>query len=215
MKKKICVYASVLSFCVTVSANASLITEEYISKITQIDGTPVGVEIFSVGDTFSWTITYDNESLNFKSRNGEGIVTNYTASSNYYAYNTDAQFSFDPKIDSLFSRFVDPNPTIHYSAYWSTTSLNIQNNFQAATILEPNYYFSNVFSLESGKLMGMTIKTNSQDGSLYKIPDSANSFQFSTKQTQTVTPTPEPATMLLFGTGIAGLIGSRIKRKRL
>lgn len=28
------------------------------------------------------------------------------------------------------------------------------------------------------------------------------------------TPTPEPATMLLFGTGIAGLVGSRIKRKK-
>jgi hypothetical protein len=29
-----------------------------------------------------------------------------------------------------------------------------------------------------------------------------------------IEPVPEPATMLLFGTGIAGLVGSRLRRKK-
>ena len=128
---------------------------------------------------------------NHKVRDGEGIVTNYTASPYYFAFNTDAQFSFDPKMESLLSRFVDPNPTVHYSGYWSYTSSNLISNLHATSILEPNYFFANDFSLEQGKLHGMMIRSF-QDGSLGKYVDSANGFQFSTKQNQPVTPTPEP-----------------------
>ena len=42
------------------SANATLVTETWESTITSINHTA-----FNIGDTFSWTVTYDNAAQRF------------------------------------------------------------------------------------------------------------------------------------------------------
>ena len=61
--------------------------------------------------------------------------------------------------------------------------------------------------------LGLTVG-NLYDFDLFFAERHTVASHFSIDTSIALNPVPEPATMLLFGTGLAGLIGSRLRRKK-
>lgn len=155
--------------------------------------TPITFDLNNVGDSFTanlFTITTDESSVN----EGEDTV----------AYPISATFNFtDPSMNA-----VDTGST--YGTYDLFLGFIQYNNQAHVTWDDPvSFNFGNTgqFSLDLSDLTFNLLAGYGQ-GDVY------GTMTLTQADTDPPTPTPEPATMLLFGTGLAGLAGSRRRKNR-
>lgn len=210
MRKRYLILSSIFILGVCNSSQASVITETSASNSSI--GTAQNIDpYFTLGENPDIANATTNPWVSIENYGDEEI--------DFYSFtvSADATGMFDidygdqtPGATTALSTDMDSYLTLYDSSGTAIASNNSsQTWFGAAgsnTTSDANfgYYF---------ELSGMYyISVRNARG------DSATADQTYTLQvsinSHPTTPTPEPATMLLFGTGIAGLIGARARRKR-
>ncbi|HFQ80608.1 MAG TPA: PEP-CTERM sorting domain-containing protein [Desulfobacterales bacterium] len=97
----------------------------------------------------------------------------------------------------------------------SSQSWNIGNWYFAEVLLGPgNTAIGNLYGSDGTTLLNTVSHTFSDGFGGGVAIRSFGGFNIDTISVNSAAPVPEPATMLLFGIGIAGLAGSRIRRKK-
>ncbi|MEN8140074.1 MAG: DVUA0089 family protein [Thermodesulfobacteriota bacterium] len=133
-----------------------------------------------------------------------------TAALNVHLETFDAEFDpvmylFHDDGDLSVDDYIAHNDDGGTAAWWWYNSLiDVELNADSYLVAVSDYSFS-----LSEALSGVNSINFANDGS-YRLEISSLAGTLSAG----ATPTPEPATMLLFGTGLVGLAGSRARRKK-
>ena len=179
--------------------------------------TPFGYDFKISGSGNVPTFTLENT--------GSIDITGYSLTIGDIAYNWDAAyhesgdsvgFSLESgdtndgggiRVDVFEYTFSDFNPgeTFRHAADVDRDNANSGENYR--TVLFNNGAAANALLSVSFLNVGTLSMT---------LPDSANQpeYNFSQSSDTNANAVPEPATMLLFGTGLFGLVGSRLRRKK-
>jgi len=192
------------------TAQAELIKGTWTADVGLVSG-PDALDIFgSMGSTVSsvsWSVVYDNESeywthyYDDTTPWSQQITISDTGLA--YTYMADAVFTFDENITNFFN-LNEPVNTQRY-AYQSAYS----------TSTYQDYYLY-------GAYLDVYNNTSSSSGHLNIVytptdPNLINTQKVYLKNitfSEAAAPVPVPPTMLLFGTGLVGLIGPRLRKKK-
>lgn len=179
----------------TGNSNAALITETWTADIRGFFGTEM-TSILTGISSVSLQVTYeDTSTTSHFTRISDGMVF---ASSNPPLLFADATFIFDSTLNAILntSAYNTPqsftmgrryNSSVSFADYWGLHgSLSIMT--QAGSVAE---FYSN------GELNRVTFESNVQ-----VTPGGSSQ------------PVPEPTTILLFATSLAGLLSSRLRKKK-
>lgn len=84
---------------------------------------------------------------------------------------------------------------------------------EASGVNVASWYWSEIYIYDSGLAWGLQMYDGNQ--SMSWLGNSGFCLAIRSGQVATIAPVPEPATMLLFGIGLAGLVGNRIRKKAM
>lgn len=207
MKKKfIAMGMSLVLFGVTGAAQASIITDYYLSTITSVNGE--ASNYWESGDTFTWWVTYDDESLEYNRYYSTGeLNTTVSMDEEIYKYFSHAIIEFD---EDILNYIADSYTSYDFDSQFS-------NAFETTRGLTGVQAFTNDYSFSfssSATAISKLLEKNSSNS----VGVTLNSIYFTSVLTNqeiaTPNPAPEPATILLFSTGIAGLVGYRRRKNK-
>lgn len=200
--KKFCVSALVIWLGLPIAvANAAIVTETWSAEVYEVTGTTA----FSIGDTVSWLVTYDDQSTSMHSwHDGPNLIgqlgsgddtlnINYMTSSSIYA---DADYNFGTIFDDLLgAKTPIDHSNINESRYSYDASLTEHIGVLHIDSLE--FFFSKNYTngIEGGHFSRYYAFQDSWNYSTIKI----------TNLSFTPTVVPIPAAAWLFVSALAGL----------
>lgn len=215
MKKKLLAAVVTVSFFTGLGgiANATII-ETFVTG-TYSAGNTIGDTIWQDGDSVTFSYIYDNQSTTMTiwgdGANGlaeNGLNDDYDTDPGYYdtttnfptfLYFDDAEFTFDSGLLSLIGITEDGTTTSRAWAHGNTTA-------DLAAFVADGFYLNFYYPTN----LEIEFDVSGLVGAQWYNIDFTDP-QITSSSISTV---PEPATLLLFGTGLAGLAGSRLRRKK-
>ena len=159
---------------------------------------------------------------------GTGTISGLSSSNSHLLYFDDLFTStltgyvnegvFSSSNLTIGSSLIDFSYTVSTGFNWPSVSSGIYSgtsnggNFTNGDLMSSGYVD---WSL-AGVSTSPAFAAGGATGDIYWGTDTANNITGSWTMIDNTppTPTPEPATMLLFGTGLVGLVGSRLRRKK-
>ena len=198
------------------SVGATLITFEFEGQVNRVDDTVNNIQSgsISVGDYMSGSFTIDTTSPDTNPDDPE--------TGSYVMDSSLVDFRFNFNGDSLSQ--TSPDFEFHVVARNTLGDFNQQviavaeNDFDSIWGWTPEYMIMGIYNHTSLVLENDYIPTDidlSQwDGGSWRIAGGGTKLTGSIDVISRTAPVPEPATIFLFGTSLAGLAGSRLRRKK-
>ncbi len=207
MKKISSVFMSAVCLAVffPTLSHAVLVTEHWVAGITNIFGVNTQSPTLAIGDKFELTFSYDDQSagrtvtriadgstfVQLGSEDRAKDITSFTFSPNLLAAIADSTFITEP----YYQTFIRFSPT--FSGYNPTTGYK--------TFISQGFGYH--LSMADDPAWNTHLRYNYLGGGEQQV-------NLRIESSSIVNSVPEPTTMLLFGTGIAGLAAvSRRRRK--
>ncbi len=178
-------------------SHAALITENWVAYITNIYGENTENPFLEIGNEFNITFSYDDlDTGRTVTRASDGYTWEQLGSEADYKDITSVIFSsnlaaavaastYSPE---YYQTFIYDSPYHGYRQFAS-----VQLGYDLSVIDDITWNTSLVYNYMGGGQQQVNLKI---------------------KSSNIVDPIPEPATMLLFGTGLVGLVGSRLRKKK-
>ncbi len=215
MKKLVGVVALALILCGTIDSEAGLVQTTWTATYDTAVVSSIASTHFTIGETFSVTATYDDAGAGYiiwgdgadgRANFGSNDDTNGGSSGIYGSYTSFSNANFlvtNSNWDDYLSdaRHFDSFQNFSKVGIISSSYPFLQTQFDGVRL------YAKAGSSPSFRIMEMTDDSSSSDVGGFSI------ISIETAQL-TPGPVPEPATMLLMGTGIAGLVGSRVRRNK-
>lgn len=195
----------------TCSANATMVTDILSATVTSISGSFTGDDV-KVGDYIDlFEVTYDDAGTQYTHTYDDGTPdTIYTlpppSTTDYTSY-SDATYTFSSKIDSLHTEYGGYDAYIVNESYVNQSESDPTNPYRHYHYLNDDMYLMFGRYESTGTLAFARLIFFIGEGQ-------TNEIQFGDPSSLTREPVPEPTTMLLFGTGIVCLAGSRLRKKK-
>lgn len=168
-------------------------------------------DIFRDSPLVSWTVTFDDEGTEYHHYSDDDGSIVYTSNLHpaYMVtgeYQSDAVFEFDDTLERYFSYSMDTMDT-HHAAH-------MVYDFEGDP-LNPALNTVSSYAKDGVRIYTSFIGSPGRISISTGHPDYGESIGYLVWSVEySPAPVPEPATLLLLGTGLAGIAGSRLRRKR-
>lgn len=218
-------FGAVLAMLGVGTAQATLITDTYTATITSRNDSA-----FRVGDTFNWSVTYDDESTQYNTyRDGADGISNFGGGDDELLLTYDSSDAVDPYCLPFQEAFFcsDPNYTYvppHYSDAVIDYSefLTVMGGLAEIDFNDTNQNSIILDGAFSG--MGRIVSRNdvirfngTSATTVYDLGDRLKEVHITwlnVRESRVTVNVPEPSALALMGLGLLGFVATRRKIKK-